>query len=681
MVPKALKTALSLFTLAAVVAVGVSVPAGESGAVAVGNWASWAPLTGSSGAYESSVTLAGQPAFTATVSSTSRSGSVGVISGASTWLSEGTPVGAKYGSSKNQPYLNLRPRVDTATGSSSTTYHFAVPTPGNNWAFVLGDIDADQVQVTATDVTGAELTAADLGFQGGFNYCAPGVVGKPSCTGDATDVPTWDPATRTLTGNAAALDTQGSSAWFEPNKRVSTLTFTFTRRAGFPVYQTWFVNQSRDVTGTVTHQSTGPVAGQVVNLLDGAGQTVATTTTAVDGSFAFTGYFATGGFQVSVVPPPGTVSVDSPTKQVDLSSTDGVADFTLRDIIPVAVSGPITNALTGTPMVGVSVSIPDLGLTTVTGPDGVYRFDVVTPGTHDVVPATPTGFTANTPPVQVTVPAGSETPIADVAFQFTPNPTISGTITAAGSPVGAVVVTATNGTDTFTTTTAPSGTYAFALVPPGTYTVTPQAPAGFTVSGASSATPTVTANTPNVDFQLVKDAVPGTIAGTVTSGSAPVPSASVAVTGPGGTVTVITDADGIYAAENLAPGTYTISVTPPSGYSLPVPTELTATVTAAGETIVDQDFTLTQNPQPSPTAPTPTTTPTTSPTPTQTPTPTTAPTPAPTTTSPSATATAGPRPVLSRTGAAGSAAPAAGAVAALLAGALLMRRRATQHTC
>ncbi|GAA4370519.1 hypothetical protein GCM10023152_09790 [Agromyces bauzanensis] len=75
------------------------------------------------------MTLAGQPALTAAVSSDSRAGQVGVISGASTWLSEGTPVGAKYGSSRDEPYLNLRPKADSETAPSTTTYSFPTPTP------------------------------------------------------------------------------------------------------------------------------------------------------------------------------------------------------------------------------------------------------------------------------------------------------------------------------------------------------------------------------------------------------------------------------------------------------------------------------------------------------------------------------------------------------------------------
>lgn len=209
-------------------------------AVQVGVWGDWSPLAGTGGSYTTGVTLAGTPEIAAQASSTSRAGSVGVISGASTWLAASTPVGQKYGSSQDRPYLNFRPAADNSTSPSITTYAFARPTPTTNWAFVLGDVDADMLQISGLTAGGAPVTAADLGYRGGFNYCAPEYVGKPSCTGDSADVPGWDPATMVLMGNAGADDTRGSAAWFEPVVPISELTFAFTQRSGFPVYQTWF---------------------------------------------------------------------------------------------------------------------------------------------------------------------------------------------------------------------------------------------------------------------------------------------------------------------------------------------------------------------------------------------------------------------------------------------------------
>ena len=110
-----------------------------------------------------------------------------------------------------------RVNVSTANGitTSTTKLAFDAPTPASGWAFALGDIDADQVEISGTDTAGHPLTAADLGFAGVFNYCA--VSPKPGgCTGPGpfTDVPTWHPGSARLVGNGP--DTFGASGWFVP---------------------------------------------------------------------------------------------------------------------------------------------------------------------------------------------------------------------------------------------------------------------------------------------------------------------------------------------------------------------------------------------------------------------------------------------------------------------------------
>jgi hypothetical protein len=197
-------------------------------------WAAWSPVDGASNAFRLTMTQQARGFPAATVATDSRS-PVQVPTGATAFLGPGTPPGAKYGSSASNPYLVLRARADSPTAPSTTTYSFDAPTPDTGWAFVLGDIDADQVAITATDATGTPVpaTEVDTWFRGTFNY-----------TGGA-DQPTWNATTSTLTGNAGAVDTDGAAGWFEPDVRLSSLTMTFTRRAGFPVYQTWFVSRAR----------------------------------------------------------------------------------------------------------------------------------------------------------------------------------------------------------------------------------------------------------------------------------------------------------------------------------------------------------------------------------------------------------------------------------------------------
>lgn len=595
--------------LAAIIVLAAGVA--PASAATTTSWGEWADLAGSPGAYTSEVVIADTPLLSATVTSDSRGGQVGVISGASTWLSEGTPIGQKYGSSRDREYLNLRPKADNSTSPSTTTYSFNRPAPASGWAFALGDIDADQVQVRAIGPDGVPLTAAQLGFRGGFNYCAPGVVGKPSCTGDAADVPVWDAATATLTGNTGAVDTSGSAAWFEPTASISSLTFVFTRRSGFPVYQTWFASLARDVSGTVTDEATGSAPGVAVRLVDATGAVVAETTTLGDGSYAFTGVLATDGYTVEIVPPPGKTS-DATRQPVDLTDEDGVADFSIRDIIPVPVSGVVRDD-EGNPLGGVTVLLDDGTRSTVTASDGTYLFDDVAVGQHTLSVQTPDGYAVASSPAPVVVPPDSEEPITDQDFVLTALPELSGAVTVAGAGVAGVTVTAVGPEGPVSTVTGADGSYRFAGLAAGDYTVTIQPPDGYTPVGPVSREETVAgADVPDVDFELARL---GLVSGIVSDeGGTPVPGAEITIAGPDGQQGVVTDADGGYAVGSLPPGQYTITITLPDGYSAASPTQRMVTITAAGELIDGQDFTLTAIPAPTPTpsdtgTPTPTGTP------------------------------------------------------------------------
>jgi len=563
--------------------------ASSASAATTSQWAGWAPLTGTSNTYTTSVTVANNPALIADVTSDSRSGSVGVISGASTWLAAATPVGAKYGSSQGKPYLNLRPRADNATSPSTTTYTFRTPTPTSGWTFVLGDIDADKVQIRAVGPDGVPLTTAQLGYRSSFNYCVPGV-----CTPTQTpaDVPAWDPATRTLSGdpvvNPKSLDTAGASAWFEPNAPIASLTFVYTRVTGFPVFQTWFASLARDISGTVTDANTGALDGVPVTLTDANGTVVGTATTSGGGHYAFPGFLATSGYTVSITPPLGKIAVTASTAPADLTTADAVVDFAVRDIIPVAVSGTVKDT-NGHPIAGATVSIG--GVSVTTNPDGSYLFDTVPVGTHQALLTQPDGYTQTSGPAPFTIVSGSTTPITGQDFVVAANPTISGTVTASGNGVGGVTVSATGPGGTVSTVTAADGSYSFPRVPAGPYTVTVTPPDGMVVDGAASLPVTVAAvDVTGVDFALAKT---GDIAGTVldTTGAG-VAGATVTIDGPAGTATVTTDQSGAYGATGLVPGTYTIDLTLPDGYTTTDPLTKTVTITAAGETFGAENYTV-----------------------------------------------------------------------------------------
>lgn len=573
-----------------IILVAVLVGAPPADAATTTAWATWQPLTGTGGAYTTTVQVASQPALTATMTTDSRAGQVGVISGASTWLSQGTPVGEKYGSSVNQQYLNLRPKADSPTSPSTTTYTFATPTPASGWTFVLGDIDADAVRIEAIGVDGQTLTADEIGFNGGFNYCAPGIAGKPSCSGVATDVPAWDPATQTLTGNAAASDTSGSAAWFEPSAPITSLTFFFTQRSGFPIYQTWFASIARDITGTVTDQAEGALPGATLTLTDANGTVVGTTTTDADAAYSFPGFIATDGYTVTVTVPDGKTAVGPTAQAVDLTLQDGSASFEVRDDeqVGVDVSGRVVDEEEqGVPGAIVTIDGADPATTDAAGE---FLIEGVPAGPHTVVITPPPGF-STTEPIEIVVPENSEEPIVLEDLVVLENPDLSGTVRVDGAGVAGVTITASDGTDTVTAVTDENGAYTFPRLPAGEYEITMTTPDGYVASGPATRTENLTTvDLANVDFEL---AGLGSISGAVrTDDGTPVAGVIITVESDDISQEVTTDAEGTYAITDLPPDSYDLTITAPEGRTIIGPATATFVITSAGESLVGPSFTV-----------------------------------------------------------------------------------------
>ena len=199
-----------------------------------GTWGSWT-ATKTDGSLNLNVGGFTSPSATFTTNATGLS----VSSGASTWLNTGTAPGAEYGTSRGSTYINM----GTATGgaNSTTTFTFLGTTPSNGWSFVLGDIDADAVTISATD---ANSNAVDVSTWTvtTFNYCNNTSPRPTSCAAVSADVPTWSAGTATVTGNGN--DTDGASAWVQPNVALKSLTLVFKKQVGFPTYQLWFAGDT-----------------------------------------------------------------------------------------------------------------------------------------------------------------------------------------------------------------------------------------------------------------------------------------------------------------------------------------------------------------------------------------------------------------------------------------------------
>lgn len=614
---RAVTAGLTALALGAGLAIGGATSASAEPA---GNWGTFT-LSGASKAYTGTMTLPGFPATTFT--SNSRQSTV--VSGASTWQSAGTPSGQVYGTSRAQTYMNQRPFADspTAAGASTTTYTFDGATPGaQSWSFVLGDIDADQATISATVAGGGAATAEQLGYEGSYNSCsAAPAAGGWSCTPDpdgttGKDQPTWDAATRTLTGNAAASDTAGASAWFTPTVSLTSLTITYQQRSGFPVYQTWFANRTAAISGTATLDGT-PIPGATVTVTAPRG-TVYTTTTDADGNYVFPQLPVIANYRVEVTPPAGADGPEQP-QRVSLAvagtpgGVDGTADFAFT-------SPPETVAVVGTvtdeddhPAANVPVVIDVPGgdpIETTTNSDGVYTASDLPADTAVQVSV------AGEPPVSITTgdagaaPAEPEPIVAPPAVIAT----VTGVVSLDGTAVPAGVVVELldeNGAVVGSDTTDADGRYVFATVT-GTYTVRTVVPAaGATGDTANTGIAAVAGTSVTSDLPFTSAAEPEVVTtdqpGTVvdTNGD-PIADVEVVATptedDAGDPVTVSTDEDGAFDLTGLQPTTeYVITVDVDGATPATVVTPEDGTATPLAFVV---DAAVTPVPSPSPSAPT-----------------------------------------------------------------------------
>jgi hypothetical protein len=162
-----------------------------------------------------------------------------------------SPFGLQYGSSRGATYLLTAVASGQTTGSVTLTFDSA-PIAGT-WGLALGDVDAENVTVTAKDSAGRKLNMNEF-FIESFN----------TATGQ-TDTPTWNPRTETLMGSGT--DTTGASAWFTPSGDIKTITLTQKKLSGFPQYALWIATDLEQPTpvASATSSSAAPSASASVS--------------------------------------------------------------------------------------------------------------------------------------------------------------------------------------------------------------------------------------------------------------------------------------------------------------------------------------------------------------------------------------------------------------------------------
>ncbi|KAI2514176.1 protein of unknown function DUF11 [Fragilaria crotonensis] len=361
---------------------------------------------------------------------------------------------------------------------------------GNNFvdsdnASISGSVTDDEdkplagVKITLSDSTGVVATTL-TDAQGLYEFTGlepgPYTVTETNPDGYKTDISDGD----------TSFDGDATDGVLTPDNTISVTLLPSETDANND-----FVDSNKgSISGSVFDDKLNPLAAVILTLNQGT-TTVATTVTAADGSYKFTGVVP-GDYSVIEINPDGY--------PIEPSEDDVGNDFV--DSNNGSISGSVKDD-NGNPIPGVTVALVDNNGITVdtatTNAGGGYVFNEVEPGQYTVVETQPAGYPNSVSDydedadgdagdvdkvvdnkISVTLKAGE----ADKENNFvdSDNGSISGSVfDDNGNSLPGVVITLLDGNlDVVqTTTTDGIGAYKFSEVEPGSYTVVEVNPPGF----------------------------------------------------------------------------------------------------------------------------------------------------------------------------------------------------------
>jgi len=358
----------------------------------------------------------------------------------------------------------------------------------------------------------------------------------------------------------------------------------------------------------------GGIGGVTIELRTMTGAVVATTATAGDGTYIFTGVMG-GPYSVVERDPSGYVSTTPNTVSISVPA-GGSATASFGDQPVSTVSGRVFDDLDGNGIQGPSdidgipgergISGVTIGLwdtaggvvdTTTTADDGSYVFTGVAAGSYFVVETDPPGYASTTPNVvRISVPTGGS---ATVSFGDQATRTVSGRVfndvDGDGEPdpgecgIEGVIVTLTS--TAITTTTDFTGIYMFTNVTHGPHVVAETNPPGFASTSPDVVVIYVNASSPaTANFG---DKAAGTVGGVVFNDADGDGVRDLEEKGLGGVTVELRNTDGdlvdakvtagcgTYIFTGVA-GDYTVVETDPAGFYSTTPNVVPVSVPTGG---------------------------------------------------------------------------------------------------
>ncbi|QHE62502.1 hypothetical protein FHE72_16855 [Rossellomorea vietnamensis] len=456
--------------------------------------------------------------------------------------------------------------VASTTSNGSGQYSFTSLTPGsysliftaNGYATqTLGAIVVSNT-VTIVDASLSRLAGALVGtIQDPNSAAIPGAtvtvfqnnIQISTVVTDANGqymVPGLPPGSYSVVVSAPNYTTETVAAMIESGQ-TTTLNVTLNENPG-------------TLTGFVRDTNSNPIAGGsvTVQISTGTGIIVATTVTAPDGSYTVQN-LAPGNYIVIAA----ATNYQAATQGVTIASNaTSVVNFNLASD-PGSIAGNVTNAQTGTPIIGANVQVRVVDssgaviATALTDNNGQYAVNGLAPGVYTVV-VSALNFQTNAATVQV-----SSNQTVDGSIALEPDPgRITGTVvdSQGGNPIAGASVNIVNSSGSLITTvlTDSNGLFMVEGLAPDNYTVNvfaanfQNATVGALVSSGQT-TPVSVSLLPN----------PGAITGTV---SPIVPNTIIQLRDVNNVLidSTVANQDGTFSFTNLTPGTYTVSASAPN---------------------------------------------------------------------------------------------------------------------
>ncbi|WP_303984580.1 carboxypeptidase regulatory-like domain-containing protein, partial [Niallia circulans] len=406
--------------------------------------------------------------------------------------------------------LSLTPLPSTVSGAVTTSSGTAVP----------------NAQITLTNNSGTPVAQTTTNASGNYSF-----------TGIA-------PGSYTISVMVTNFQSQSQSIITQSNQ-TANVNFTLQPSPGA-------------ISGTITNAQTGTVIpNATVQLLSINGALMASTTTNTSGNYSFTG-LAPGQYQIRAIGTNFSTNTVSAIVQADVTTNVGIA----LQPNPGTIQGTVTDNQTSQPVQGVNVqavnSSGSIVSATITDSSGNYTFSGLLTGSYTLI-FTSNGYANST--LGAIVQSNTVTTANSVLNRLAGN--LTGTIRdVSNSPISGALVTVFSGNVPVATTTSDaSGNYLINNLAPGNYVTV------VTANNFSSQNQSVfilNGEVTNASFTLQPD--PGSITGTVRDiNNTAIIGANITLqlsTGSGVVVgTTLTNSDGSYVFNNIAPGNYTLVAT------------------------------------------------------------------------------------------------------------------------